>query len=109
MKKIIALVVMATGLCVFAPSVFSEEDPFGLGGLFDTLEDKEPAMEEEEVSTATAIRGLNPVSEEYGAKNKNLSGYVKDVKAMEKRNISERELRQFLSEEGLRRRIPRKR
>jgi hypothetical protein len=58
-------------------------------------------MEKEDVSTATAIRGLNPVSQKYGADQSDLAPYIKDVKAMEERAITENELRQFLMDEGL--------
>lgn len=58
-------------------------------------------MERERSSTASSIRGLNPIAEEYGQGRQDLSRYIGDVQAMEEREISGQELKEFLKEEGL--------
>ncbi len=119
------LFALIAGTLAFISSSFAEQDLLDfLGGLGEEnqameeeegstatairgdpvpggLDEENQTMEEEEVSTATAIRGLNPVAEKYGTNHGNLSQYIRDVKTMEKRRISGRELRKFLMDEGL--------
>ena len=73
----------------------------GLEDLFGTVGGKGQRMERERSSTASSIRGLNPIAEEYGQGRQDLSRYIGDVQAMEEREIYERELNEFLKEEGL--------
>ena len=73
----------------------------GLEDLFGTVGGKGQRMERERSSTASSIRGLNPIAEEYGQGRQDLSRYIGDVQSMERREISGRELSEFLKEEGL--------
>lgn len=103
MKKFLLSFILffAAALFLMANSIAGEKTGINLDDVLGGLGGSDQKMEEENVSTASAIRGLNPVSEKYGAGQKDLSPYIKDVKAMEGRRISKKELHQFLIDEGL--------
>lgn len=101
MKKFLsAFILFLAAALSFTSSSIAGDTGFSLDDVLGGL-GGDQKMEEEDVSTASAIRGLNPVSEKYGAGQKDLSPYIKDVKAMEGRRIKKKELRQFLMDEGL--------
>ncbi len=104
MKRNLFVIILFFITALASPGLsFSEEiEGGGLDDLFGALGGEEDqVMEEEETSTSSAIRGLNPVSEKYGAAKKNLSRYIRDVKAMENRRITKKELRKFLKDVNL--------
>ena len=100
-KFLTACLILAAPLLAGATASWGEEGS-GLDDLFGILTDDGQTMEDEDVSTASAIRGLNPVAEKYGASRRDLARFVPEVRRMERRRITRRELRKFLNEAGLR-------
>jgi len=101
MKNFCIAGMIFVGFFIAVTPSFSEDSGLGLDELFGVLGDDSQTMEREDASTASSIRGLNPVDEKYGASHRDLSRYVNAVRKMELRQITKKELRKFLTDARL--------